>query len=337
MGGCDNRPVVAAILLSPLNSTTMDFSLFQLTVKELVSAPQDNKWSLRTGVRGVLRKAPLHPDRYVTREKKQRLASKLGDKWLDRPICSTVPARAWQKYLLKRSHQERRQLPTRNSTGAPVGRGIRRGSHLLYCGRNCVDPARARDAKLQSGACGAGLSQCICAGSIDPYGPIGRCGPDDGRQCKECFGSQWALPSDDPNPEVAWVEDVLRLMPVKDDRVTPTELCAELVATELWTAVDFLSGPPAHRLDDGSAPRFGSLQRTRQPLPSGARNGEAAPVHLGKDCFTVYCGMKFANPQRIKVRSSASNEKFREWDGSCGPGTGPQCPACRQMGDRLLS
>jgi len=73
------------------------------------------------------------------------------------------------------------------------------------------------------------------------------CGPDSGSQCNECLHTHWALASDEPDPHLAFVEDVLRIMPVKDDRVLPDELCKALMDTRLWAQLDLRKRPPVHR------------------------------------------------------------------------------------------
>ncbi|CAE8655829.1 unnamed protein product [Polarella glacialis] len=72
----------------------------------------------------------------------------------------------------------------------------------------------------------------------------------------------------------------------------------------------------------------------------GLRNAEGAPVCLGGNRFTVYCGRQVAKPQQLAARFGQQTGEKGElfiWDGRCGPGEGPQCAACRRLEDRLLS
>lgn len=226
--GVDGLPMVAEILMSPFGKD-LDVGLLQEAVKETRSADQNTKWSKGTAVRSYLRKAELAPRRYATPARKQKLAGDLRASWLARPICSTVPARVWQHYLHRRSRLHRDDLPNTNEVGDCMVRGVGRGSHLLYCGQPGGVPAERW--------CGT----CADA-SAD-----GTCGPERGPQCAACLEAQGGKASDDPVLDIAFVEDVLRIMPVKDDRVLPEELSRALVATRLWKRVDLRKRPPRHR------------------------------------------------------------------------------------------
>lgn len=223
--------MLAQVLLSPFNEATLDRSLLQQVTREVIKA-EGGKWSKKTAVRAFFRKAVLRPKRYKTRRDRQKLAQELENSWLSRPVCSTVPPRVWQKYLQRRSLLTREPLPSENSEEFEMERGQGSWSHLLYCGREGVVPLEE-----QTDSCTFGL----CCHSSDA------CGPDRGTQCHDCFLAQWALPSDDPDPQIAFVEDVLRLMPVKDDRCLPEELVAQLLQTHLWQELNLHSRPPAHR------------------------------------------------------------------------------------------
>merc|ERR1712232_284017 len=160
----------AELLMSPMSNLTIDFANFALSVEESFRVPQDSKWSFRTAVRSYLRRAKIKKNKYATDDKKQQLASKLNAKWTRRPICSTVPARVWQKYLLKMSYKHLANWPYKSAN--------------------------------------------------------------------------------EPDPDIAWVNDVLCIMPVKDDRVLPAELVKILIDTGRWRRADFQVGPPNHRLGD---------------------------------------------------------------------------------------
>eukprot|EP00405_Crypthecodinium_cohnii_P012645 CAMPEP_0206425658 /NCGR_PEP_ID=MMETSP0324_2-20121206/3920_1 /ASSEMBLY_ACC=CAM_ASM_000836 /TAXON_ID=2866 /ORGANISM="Crypthecodinium cohnii, Strain Seligo" /LENGTH=678 /DNA_ID=CAMNT_0053890477 /DNA_START=108 /DNA_END=2143 /DNA_ORIENTATION=- len=111
-------PVEVQVLMSPFDNRTLDFALFKLAVNEVVRAPHDQKWSMRTAVRSYLRNAALRPEKYAKASAKVRLGAKLSDHWAVRPICSTVPARIWQKYFLKKAYKDR---PLMNESGVGLG------------------------------------------------------------------------------------------------------------------------------------------------------------------------------------------------------------------------
>jgi len=236
--------VTMEFLLSPLSNETLDVRLFQLCVEELRQMPVDTKWSFRTAVRGYLRHAELKPSNYTSEKQKRSLSRDIFAKWQKRPICSTVPPRIWQKYLLKQAYAQ---------------------------------------------------------ASTDP--------------------------------DVRWVTDVLNMMPVKDDRVLPSELVKILLGTGRWHRADLTVGPPMHRLDDGSPPEV-SAPVARQALDADLRNSEGAPVFLGDNGFDIYCGRQFAKPQKIWAAKRSGGVQV-DWDGRCGPGKGPQCPQCRWLEDTL--
>mmetsp|Transcript_31455 Transcript_31455/g.70789 ORF Transcript_31455/g.70789 Transcript_31455/m.70789 type:complete len:423 (-) Transcript_31455:89-1357(-) len=224
-------PLIVQILISPFDDMSLDRSLLAQSVSEVMSAPE-TRWSPTTAVRAFFRNARLKPSRYSSRRRRLKLASQLELAWLVRPVCSTVPPRVWQKYLQKRSRLRKVALPKTNDAGEEVARGHRSGSHLLYCGREFIDDE-------QDGCCDAGC--CHWAHETS------RCGPRKGRQCDSCLRCQWVCPSDDPDPRVAFAEDVLRIVPVKDDRVLPEELVSNLLSTGLWTQVNLDESVPFHR------------------------------------------------------------------------------------------
>lgn len=328
--GREGTPVHVEILLSPLNNLTMDFEILRFVIEEVQRAPQDQAWSLRTAVRAYLVKAFLHHEKYATLSRKRQLAWKMGEKWRDRPICSSVPVRVWQKYLLKRSQKPRADLPNFNSEGSPLVRGRGASSHLLYCGLARADDIH--DARRRARTSETSSTSALV------------CGPFEGLQCSSCLSAQWAQAADSSDPEVAWVEDVLRLMPFKDDRVLPKELFKLLATTRLWQPLDFRYGPPEHRRGDKAPAAAEFFYRPtpikRAPLLADLRNAEGAPVHLGANSFTVYCGRQVGKPQKMLKRVGGAAAKdaegdFFQWSGKCGPVDGPQCQACRRLEDRL--
>lgn len=219
-------PVTMELLLSPLNNKTLDSNLFQLAVEELHRRPDDTKWSVRTAVRGYLRHAELKPSSFKTRKHRLALANQLRERWSKRPVCSTIPPRVWQKYLLK-------------------------------------------------------------------------------VVCKE---------GPSPDTEVRWVDEVLRIMPVKDDRVLPQDLSRILLRTGLWQRLDLEKGPPIHRCNDllqdkGSllGDRCGPM--VREPLSHGLKNSKGLLVQFGENGFNVYCGRRSARPQKIWAAGRAGGHK----------------------------
>eukprot|EP00927_Polykrikos_kofoidii_P061974 TRINITY_DN56794_c0_g1_i1.p1 TRINITY_DN56794_c0_g1~~TRINITY_DN56794_c0_g1_i1.p1 ORF type:complete len:482 (+),score=52.46 TRINITY_DN56794_c0_g1_i1:64-1509(+) len=103
--GLKGRPVTADIIMSPFDHQTLNYKNLILTVEETCRAPQDTKWSFTTAVRSYLRNAELWPRKYGTNDRKRKLAQSMDAKWRKRPVCSTVPPRVWQKYLLKECYQ----------------------------------------------------------------------------------------------------------------------------------------------------------------------------------------------------------------------------------------
>lgn len=116
-------PVEVQILLSPLSRITMDVDLFRLAVDEVTRAPRDQKWSMRTAVRSYLRHAELKPVRFKREKDKLKLGRKMSEYWAKRPICSTVPPRIWQKYLLKSAYKGRRGHHHGSFAGLGTGSG----------------------------------------------------------------------------------------------------------------------------------------------------------------------------------------------------------------------
>merc|ERR1712217_59419 len=139
--------------------------------------------------------------------------------------------RIWQKYLKERCLGKRGPLPEENEIGEPIARGEGAGAHLLYCGR----AGAVTDGRERSPVCR------ICAGDEST------CGPDSGRQCRDCLNCQWCLPSDDPDSRIAFIEDVLRTVPVKDDRVLPDELFKNIMKTRLWQRLHMRKRVPEYR------------------------------------------------------------------------------------------
>ncbi|CAE7209314.1 unnamed protein product [Symbiodinium necroappetens] len=242
------EPLIVQILLSPFNEVTLERSLLAQSISEVMSAPE-TRWSPTTAVRAFFRHAHLKPSRYGRRNRRRRLAAQLQHGWLVRPVCSTVPPRVWQKYLHKRSQLPRKPLPSHNDEGAEVTRGMRSGSHLLYCGRDCLEEEE----------------ESFCCPSWNT--PTRQCGPFKGRQCPSCLRSQWALPSDDADPQVAFAEDVLRMVPVKDDRVLPEELVTNLLATGVWTQVNLDDPLPFHRQSASAGDEGPALRSCACVLP----------------------------------------------------------------------
>merc|ERR1719469_1211385 len=78
------------------------------------------------------------------------------------------------------------------------------------------------------------------------------------------------------DPDIAWVEDVLRSMPLKDDRVMPRELIQILSEQTdgIWSRLDFQQGPPPHRLVDKVGPPH-SNYFTQQLLDISMQGGAA--------------------------------------------------------------
>jgi len=272
-------PVEVQVMMSPLCNSSVDFGLFRLAVHEVVRAPHDQKWSMRTAVRSYLRNAALRPDRYQKQKAKVRLGQRLSDRWAARPICSTVPARIWQKYFLKRAYKDR---------------GV----------------------KIDASDGGCNFSA-----------------------------------------EAAFADDVLRYMPVKDDRVLPEDLVAMLTASQSWLTLSLEDGPPDSRRGDRPSWAAGDVDKVRQemrlhgssgpmrraPLEPGAKNRDGVPVRLGIDHFTVYCGQQVSRPKTATARLfDIDGEPPKpaakiSWDGRCGPLQGPQCAACRWLEDRLVA
>jgi len=274
-------PVEVQVMMSPLCNSSMDFGLFRLAVNEVVRAPHDQKWSMRTAVRSYLRNAALRSDRYQKPKAKVRLGQRLSERWAARPICSTVPARIWQKYLLKRAYKN-------------------------------------RGAKVDAADGGCNFSA-----------------------------------------EAAFADDVLRYMPVKDDRVLPDDLVAMLTDSQGWETLNLEAGPPERRIGDrptagqGDPGLSGDKQEIRlhgasgairrASLEPGAKNKDGVPVRLGIDHFTVYCGQQVSRPRTATARLfDAEGEPPKpaakiSWDGRCGPLQGPQCSSCRWLEDRLMA
>lgn len=287
------------VVLSPLDVNTLDEEVLRLSVDETRFAMQDQAWSLRTGVRALLRNGLLDRNKFQEDDRKLELASKIEDKWRERPVCSTVPPRVWQKYLLKLSYKRFESSATKTENFG-----------------------RSRTASV----------------------PASRCSNDTGVQYSTA-----------PDPDIAWVEDVLRFMPVKDDRILPSELMNALAHVgEGWSWLDFDHGPPVHRAFPQEPPKSShfctvSLERPyrRKALEQRRSNSEGAPVSLGDDHFTLYCGVQFGQPSRIHGKNLISSPSILstgfehangadfDWNGCCGPNYGPQCLSCRRLEDRL--
>lgn len=248
----EGGPLIIQILLSPFNVLTLNRALLAEAVTEVLAAPE-MRWSKSTAVRAFFRHARLKPSRYPRRADRKRLAASLQEGWLVRPVCSTVPPRVWQKYLQKRSVLPRAPLPQLNSDMLKISRGRRSGSHQLYCGHCLVGDGsdEAEEARW--------CYVCGCGGT----GSQKLCGPKKGKQCLSCLRTQWSHASDDPDNEVAFIEDVLRIIPVKDDRVLPEELVNNLLNTGLWSQLNIRAGVPLHRRTPGIMPeRKGHRLRT---------------------------------------------------------------------------
>mmetsp|Transcript_96235 Transcript_96235/g.170897 ORF Transcript_96235/g.170897 Transcript_96235/m.170897 type:complete len:431 (-) Transcript_96235:55-1347(-) len=236
------NPMIVEILMSPFSKDTLNFELFQHVANEVMTAPQNNNWSKRTAVRAFLRHAELKPTKHRSERSRLNLATALESCWKARPVCSTVPPRIWQRYLKARSEEPRAPLPSMNLAGVKVQRGKGTDAHLLHCGRSLGAESGMETDSSETENGQNCFATDICSSTAD-----GRCGPSNGMQCKDCKQAQWSLPSDHPDPRIAFVEDVLRLMPLKDDRALPEELCTCLVATGYWTRLDMRRRAPAHR------------------------------------------------------------------------------------------
>jgi len=286
-GGCfqicsgNDGPLIGELLLSPFNNDTLDLDLFYLTVEDLRKVPQDSKWSFRTAVRGYLRKSAIKPWHKPSNRRWLRLAKRLRRKWKVRPVCSTVPPRMWQKYLLKNSYK-------RFNLGE------------------------------------------------DPHVPFEVAGQVTRYQSYCCDHVEDEDEDEPDNADAAWMQDVLKVMPVMDDRVLPAELVKILIETGLWQRADLQRGPPQHRQNDSQVnveSVAAYIRRCRLKclkLPTGVQNSDGAAMHLGTNRFNVYCGCQFKKPQQIvgRVQRNGTNQEFVEWDGKCGPRFGPQCDAC---------
>lgn len=231
--GHNGLPVVCEIYMSPFSKDTLDGQLFARVAEDVYRSDVGNRWSKQTAVRAYLRKAKLNPDKYKTRESRLKLARLIQNSWSKRPVCSTVPPRVWQRYFQSRCQMPRAALPEENAAGVPVDFGEKGGAHLLYCGREGV-------VELDDEDDGRDIA-CFSGPQLD------RCGPTRGKQCNDCLQCQWNLPSDEADPQIAFVEDCLRMMPVKDDRVLPKELCATLERTHLWQRLNMRKRVAAHR------------------------------------------------------------------------------------------
>lgn len=234
MRGHTGEYMVCQILMSPFNIETLDLPLFKATAAAQVQTQQNNKWSKRTAFRAYLRKAKLRPTSYRSRKSRKALAKVIEASWKQRPVCSSVPPRVWQMYLRQCSQKPRLPLPSENKAGSDVSRGEGAGAHLLQCGREGVVQTQADKSR----------ASWVCAGPCS-HVKTGQCA--NVNQCEDCLATQWCLTSDDPDPDVAFVEDVLRLMPVKDDRVLPEELVRRLLKTKLWQELNMRKMLPKHR------------------------------------------------------------------------------------------
>ncbi|CAK9106529.1 unnamed protein product [Durusdinium trenchii] len=233
----DGGPLVIQILMSPFTAESLNRQLLSEAVTEVLNTPE-MRWSKATAVRAFFRHALLKPSRYKKKHDRQRLAAHLQEGWLVRPVCSTVPPRVWQKYLQKRSMLPRAPLPVVNTDGLKVSRGRKSGSLLLYCGQGM-----ASDDMMEDDDDYRWCYVCGCGGNTHQK----LCGPHKGKQCISCLRAQWTHPSDDPDPQVAFAEDVLRIIPLKDDRVLPEELVTNLLSTGLWSQLNIRAGVPPHR------------------------------------------------------------------------------------------
>eukprot|EP00913_Durusdinium_trenchii_P018687 g17561.t1 len=228
----DGGPLVIQILMSPFTAESLNRQLLSEAVTEVLNTPE-MRWSKATAVRAFFRHALLKPSRYKKKHDRQRLAAHLQESlpagcWLVRPVCSTVPPRVWQKYLQKRSMLPRAPLPVVNTDGLKVSRGGKSGSLLLYCGQGM-----ASDDMMEDDDDYRWCYVCGCGGNTHQK----LCGPHKGDQCISCLRAQWTHPSDDPDPQ-----DVLRIIPLKDDRVLPEELVTNLLSTGLWSQLNIRAG-----------------------------------------------------------------------------------------------
>lgn len=109
-------PIDMDCVMSPLSHDTIDYNIFGLCIDEIMRSPIDQEWSFKTAVNSYLRQGKLKSSKYATPQGKKRLAAKMEDRWLKAPICSSVPPRFWQKYLLKDAYK--RQVPDPECTWA---------------------------------------------------------------------------------------------------------------------------------------------------------------------------------------------------------------------------
>merc|ERR1711957_1000356 len=97
----DGGPIDLEVLLSPFNFNNIDFEMFGLVIDEIRRMPVDQGWSMKTAINSYLRNASLEPRKYDSDRGKVKLYEHLSKGWRERPICSSVAPRFWQKYLLK--------------------------------------------------------------------------------------------------------------------------------------------------------------------------------------------------------------------------------------------
>eukprot|EP00929_Paragymnodinium_shiwhaense_P060513 TRINITY_DN30215_c0_g1_i2.p1 TRINITY_DN30215_c0_g1~~TRINITY_DN30215_c0_g1_i2.p1 ORF type:complete len:588 (+),score=97.87 TRINITY_DN30215_c0_g1_i2:63-1766(+) len=237
--GTSAKPITADIYLSPLNNDNIDMRVLHLAVSDTVMVPQDTKWSFRTAVRSYLRHAKVHSWTHATKRSRKRLAKDICKAWKVRPVCSTVPPRVWQKYLLKMSYK-------RSFEGQGVSGGLPPEV------TECFEP----------------VGGSSCAPLCGPTGII-------------CESSDSKHAGYEENPEIAWATDVLRMMPVRDDRVLPSELVKILMGTGYWTLLD-VDELPQHRANDNLRAHLD--KRLRAKLPPGMKNKDDV------DCWIGYNG-----------------------------------------------
>lgn len=136
--------VTTELLMSPFSNRTLDYASLHLAIEEVHRVPQDTKWSFKTAVRSYLRSATLWNIKYRSAKSKRRLAESIGEKWRKRPVCSTVPPRVWQKYLLKLCYKKDAASDPRSPLWRPQSAPLLHNGHSG--GDLDVDPAD--DAKV---------------------------------------------------------------------------------------------------------------------------------------------------------------------------------------------
>lgn len=88
-----------AVFLSPFPASDVDQDLFAKCVDKVVQHKQ--VWSKATAVNAVTKSALIERAEYPDDETKAALVAKLKTYWESDPICTTMPIRVWQMYIVK--------------------------------------------------------------------------------------------------------------------------------------------------------------------------------------------------------------------------------------------